>query len=197
MSEYRDLLTLIVEREKAVLPEGYDSWGIKSVSLDRRTYGDYKWPVEGNVAACDPERISADNTGACPDQWGDGLCVATTWAGMGSGGISARLILLVAYRSGDVLGRDDRVGKLRTTEVAVVAQVDGERLLREEGHYANLRYAYLCDANLHDANLSGANLRDANLRGANLSDANLSDAAASQYTIWPDGFRPTEKGIVP
>ena len=185
MSEYRDLVPVIVERERAMMPEGFDSWGIKSVSLDRRTHGDYKWPHPGHVAECDPERVLRANKGACPERKGDGLCVATSWAGMASGSQSARLILLVAYASGDVLGRDDDAGKLRTTRVAVVAQVDGERLLREEGR----------SANLYDADLRDADLYSANLRGASLHGANLHGATASEYTIWPKDFDPKERGV--
>ena len=73
---------------------------------------------------------------------------------MASGGIPAITLLLVAYRKADVLG--ERPGKLRTSEVAVVAIVDGARLLREAGALANLR----------GANLHGANLRKADLYGA-------------------------------
>lgn len=54
---YRDLLPVIVECEGATLPEGCDSWGIKSVHPDLRTTHDYQWPLPGGVATCDPDRI--------------------------------------------------------------------------------------------------------------------------------------------
>ena len=165
---YRDLIPVIVEREQATLPPGCDSWGIKSVHADLRTTHDYTWPLPGNVAECDPNRIVTDNDGACPDQEGDGLCVAKTWRHMASGGISARTILLVAYHSTDILGSEIDGDKLRASKVHVVALIDGERLLREAGRDANLQRA-----NLEGANLEGANLQGADLRGANLQDADL------------------------
>ena len=191
MTDYRDLLPVIVEREGAALPDGFDSWGLKSVHPDLRTTRGYRWPAPGDIAECDPGRIIDINTDACPAQVGDGLCVATSWRGMASGSIPARTLLLVAYTCSDVLGRDEVEGKLRCPRVAVVALVDGERLLRETGtranltdanlRYANLtdadlRYANLTDADLTGANLTGANLRHANLTGANLTDANLRHA---------------------
>ena len=135
-----DLLPVIVEREQATLPDGFDTWGLKSVRPDLRTYGGYQWPYPGNVAEADD--VEEANTGACPRRPGDGLCVATSWRGMASGGIPARTLLLVATASTDVLGRDDASGKSRHRRVAVVALVDGERLLRGAG-WADLRGAYL------------------------------------------------------
>ena len=144
MSDYVDLIPLIVEREGAVLPDWCDSWGIKSVHPDLRTYMSYQWPLPGGVAECDPALIVDNNTSPCPKQGGDGLCVGLSWLGMASGGIPARTLLLVGYRSSDVLGHTAH--KLRTTRVAVVAIVDGERLVRQEG----------AGANLFGANLFGA-----------------------------------------
>ena len=169
MTESRDLIPVIVAREKATLPDGYDRWGIKSVQPDLRTYKGYQWPFPGGVAHA--QDVDPTNTDACPGRPGDGLCVATTWQGMASGGISARTLLLVAYRGADILGRDEEVGKLRCREVAVVAVVDGERLLREAG-----AGAYLRGANLSGANLCGADLSRADLAGANLARADLSGA---------------------
>ena len=133
-----DLIPIIVKREHATLPDWCDSWGIKTVQPDLRTYGGYQWPCPGQTAACDPARLVPENTGACPSHAGDGLCVATSWQGMASGGIPARTLLLVAYASAEVLGRDDAAGKLRLPRVAVVALVDGQRLLGEAGSGANL-----------------------------------------------------------
>ena len=186
-----NLIPVTVDREQATMPAWCDSWGIKSVRPDLRTYGGYQWPWPGQTAACDPNALVPANRGACPSQEGDGLCVATSWRGMASGGIPASTMLLVAYASSEALGGDTKNGKLRLPRVAVVAVVDGLRLLRESGagadlfgadlHGANLRGANLYAADLRDANLTradlyAANLRDANLRGANLSGANLTDA---------------------
>lgn len=181
-TEYKDLIPVIVEREGATMPEGFTDWGIKSVRPDLKTYLDFQWPTPGRVAACDESRIDRNNTDNCPRWVGDGLCVGTTWEGMASGGIPAITLLLVAYRRADVLGA--RPGKLRTTEVAVVAIVDGARLLRERGAGANLygadlRRADLCGAGLHGADLRGANLRRADLYRANLSGADLRGAGLS------------------
>ena len=166
---YRDLIPAIVEREGAVMPEGFDSWGIKSVHPDLKTYAGFQWPMPGQIEKCDESRIDRYNKDNCPKRKGDGLCVGTTWEGMSSGGIPAITLLLVAYRKEGVLG--ERPGKLRTSEVAVVAIVDGARLLREVGAGANLRGADLRGADLRGANLYGADLRGADLRGADLRGA--------------------------
>ena len=177
MTESRDLLPVIVAREKATLPDGYDRWGIKSVQPDLRTYNGYQWPFPGGVARA--QDVDPTNTDACPNRPDDGLCVATTWQGMASGGIPARTLLLVAYRGADILGRDEEEGLLRCRDVAVVAIVDGERLLREKGAGANLAKANLSGADLAKANLSGAYLYGADLRRADLSGADLRGADLS------------------
>ena len=173
MTEYRDLTPVIVEREQAVMPDWCDSWGIKSVYPDLRTYRGYRWPYPGGTAECDPTEIDHNSTGSCPSQRGDGLCVATSWRGMSSGGIPARTLLLVAYAASEVLGRDDIEGKLRLPRVYVAALVDGDLLLHEEGHGADLRGANLRGADLRGANLYGADLYGANLYGADLRGAVL------------------------
>ena len=131
--KYTDLIPVIVERTKATLPEGFDSWGIKSILPDLTTLNGYPWPFPGGIAECDPKKIDAESASACPRHEGDGLCVATSWRGMASSGFPARTLLLVAYGADEVLGRDDTEGKLRCPRVAVVALADGERLLRERG----------------------------------------------------------------
>ena len=177
--KYTDLIPVIVERTKATLPEGFDSWGIKSILPDLTTLNGYQWPFPGGIAECDPKKIDAESASACPRHEGDGLCVATSWRGMASSGFPARTLLLVAYGADEVLGRDDTEGKLRCPRVAVVALADGERLLREAGSGADLRWANLSGANLSRADLSGANLRWADLSGANPRWANLSGANLS------------------
>ena len=170
-TEYIDLIPVIVKREKAVLPPTFTDWGVKSVRPGLKTYLDFQWPAPGQVVKCEEGSIDRDNTSNCPNRIGDGLCVGTTWAGMASGGIPAITLLLVAYRRADVLG--EHPGRLRTSEVAVVAIVDGARLLREEGARADLREANLREADLRGANLYGADLHGANLYGADLREANL------------------------
>ena len=183
MSDYINLISIIVERECAVMPDWCDTWGIKSVHPDLRTYGGYRWPYPGGVAECDPTRIVHENVGARPEQSGDGLCVGLSWKGMASGGIPAITLLLVAYSSADVLGEAASAGKVRASRVAVVSVVDGARLLRTSGRGADLSGADLYGANLSRANLSRANLSGAYLNGANLSRANLSGAYLSRADL--------------
>lgn len=185
MSKYRDLLPVIVETTGAVMPEGFDSWGIKSVRPDLETTRGFRWALPGGLNISS-DALDLSNTSACPSRPGDGLCVATTWRGMASGCIPARTLLLVAYRAADVAGRDPN--KLRINGVvASVALVDGERFIREHGkgmdlqgadlRGMDLRGADLKDADLRGACLQDADLQDADLQGAYLQDANLHDAS--------------------
>ena len=185
--KYTDLIPVIVERTKATLPEGFDSWGIKSILPDLTTRNGYQWPFPGGIAECDPKKIDADSASACPRHEGDGLCVATSWRGMASSGFPARTLLLVAYGADEVLGRDDTEGRLQCPRVAVVALADGERLLREAG-----RGADLSGADLSWANLRGADLCWADLCGADLSGANLSWAENASL---PAGWKVNEVGL--
>ena len=102
------------------LPEGCDTWGIKSVRPGLRTRNGFQWPASGWVAV---NRIDQENISPCPSRQGDGLCVASTWRGMASGGIPASVLLLVAYSRADVLGGDDH--KVRVSRVCVVEVLDG------------------------------------------------------------------------
>jgi hypothetical protein len=146
MTIYKNPLDIITAGYS--LPDGYDSWGIKSVGFDGRTKHGFQWPEPGKATAVYP---LDDHGSSCPRRKGDGLCVATTWAGMASGGYRAFCILLVAYRAAETRGNE--AGKLRCPQVFVVDRLDGESLVRR--------------------NLQGADLRAANLRGANLRDAEM------------------------
>ena len=150
------------------LPEGCDTWGIKSVHPGLRTRNDFQWPASGWVAV---DGVVQENISPCPRRQGDGLCVASTWAGMASGGIPARTLLLVAYSSADVLGGDDH--KVRVSRACVVEVLDGVSVLAPGD---DLRRADLSDADLSDADLHGVDLAYADLTSANLTDANLSYA---------------------
>ena len=170
----RDLLPVIVETTGAVMPKGFDSWGLKSVRPDLMTTRGFQWALPGGLNLSN-YAFNPENTSPRPNEQGDGLCVATTWLGMATGGIPALTLLLVAYRAADVAGRD--LNKLRVKGVvASVALVDGARLVREHGREANLRGADLGGMNLRDARLRGADLRDADLQGAFLFGADLQDA---------------------
>src|SRR6266705_2321857 len=189
MAEYINLLDKLTEGRE--LPKGYDHWAIKSVRADFRTKHDFVWPFPGRVARAQGPFL--DHNGSCPSQQGDGICVATTWEGMASGGVPASTLLLVAYRNIDLLGASD-YGKLRVKAAKVIDLVDGIRLVSAFGERANLSSANLSSANLSSADLRSANLssaylssadlsfadlRSANLRSANLRSANLSSADLS------------------
>ena len=173
-AKYRDPLDIITEGR--TLPDGYDSWGVKSVGFDGRTKHGYLWPAPGYAT----ERLELDpHESSCPKREGDGLCVATSWKGMASGGYRAFCILLVAYRSSEARGNETK--KLRVPQVFVVDRLDGEKIVRESFAGADLYGAYLSGADLrgadlHDANLHNADLRYANLRSAYLSGADLHEA---------------------
>ena len=108
---------------------------------------------------------------SCPSNTLGGYCVAHTWQGARSSGIPAHTVLLVGYRSSDVLGANE-AGKVRVRARVTLDVIDLPGLIRA-GHF---RGADLRDANLYDANLRGADLRGADLRGANLYGANLRGA---------------------
>lgn len=119
------------------LPEGCDAWGIKSTAPDLTTRGGYQWPYPGQWATVSQERVLTANTGPCPTQEGDGLCVALDYEGMAAGQYPARTMLLVAYAQADVLGADDH--KVRVRRAYVVALLDGEALARDYLRGADLR----------------------------------------------------------
>jgi hypothetical protein len=167
-----DLLDVITKDRE--LPEGYDQWAIRTVRPDLRSSNNYRYPFPGRMAkAAGPFSEGRDE---CPSHDGDGICAATTWRGMASGGVVASTLLLVAYKEKHVLGGSRSGGKLRLWRFLVVDVIDGLDLLRKSGKGANLRGANLSGANLSGADLSGANLSGANLRGADLYGANLSGA---------------------
>ena len=151
--------------EGRCLPEGCDTWGIKSVHPGLRTLNDFQWPASGWVTV-PSDGIDQENTSPCPSRPGDGLCVASTWAGMASGGIPARTLLLVAYSSADVLGGDDH--KVRVSRACVVEVLDGVSVLAPGD---DLRGAYLPGVDLRRANLTDADLAGADLTGVDLTGA--------------------------
>lgn len=148
MSEYVNLLDVLTEGRE--LPEGCDTWAIRAVRPDGGSRFGFVWPLTpGWVEA--PGPIIEGNAGTCPCAPGDGICVAYSWYGMSLGGVPARTLLLCAVNSADVLGSDRN--KLRARCAYVEEVIDGERLLREHGRAANLRYAVLSGANLRGADL--------------------------------------------
>lgn len=175
-TEYRDLLPVIVEQEAAVLPDGCDAWALKSVRPDLGTWTWFRWAHPGGTSRSDYS-VNHNNTSTCPTSDGDGLCIATTWQGMASDVRPSHNLLLVAYQSGNVLGRDDERGELRVAgPVHVVSFIDGEQFVRENGARANLYGADLAWADLTEANLTEAYLYEAYLYEVNLTAANLTEA---------------------
>ena len=181
---YRSLLDII--RESAgnpALPEGCDTWAMRSVWPDFTSSRGFRWPFPGGVATAPGPLL--EHRGSCPREPGDGICVATDACGMASGGIPASTILLTAHRAAAVLG-DDEPGKLRVSAATVV---DVVWIKRANLRGANLRGADLRGANLRFADLRGANLRGANLRGANLRGADLRDANLRFADLWDANLR--------
>ena len=173
---YRDITQIIVEQENAVLPEGYDSWAIKAVHPDLVSSRGFKWPFPGGET---PYLKLDDHDNSCPSRKGDGLCVATTIGASSSGGHLFSTVLLVAYRSSEARGAIS--DKLRVPQAAVVALVDGARLLRDDASYLDMRYARLTDMNLTRivatwSDFSSAYMQNADLTGSDFAHSNLSHA---------------------
>ena len=165
---YRPLLDIIREAAgNPALPEGCDTWAMRSVWPDFTSSRGFRWPYPGGVATAPGPLL--DHRGSCPTAPGDGICVATDARGMASGGIPASTVLLTAHRDADVIG-DDEPGKLRVKAAVVVELV---WIKRADLRGANLRGADLWGANLRGADLRGANLAD--LQGANLADLRGAD----------------------
>ena len=185
MQALHPLIQKIIEQNEAVLPEGFDSWALKSTRPDLTTFGLYQWPQPGGIAECDPAKIVVGSDGPCPSEYGDGLCVGLNWDAMASGGFPARTLLLVAYATKDILGQGD--GKVRVSKAAVVAIVDGERLLNEHSKTQDLsgaslegmkfNFSRMCGITLTSANISRASFRMACLEDADLkwAEANRAD----------------------
>ena len=173
-----DLLDILTKDRK--LPEGCEEWGIRSVKPDFTPSRGYRWPFPGNWAESSGPH-ETDNPSPCPSTNGDGICLAYNWTGMASGGIPAHTLLLCAYRSCDVLGRDRN--KVRLVKAFVAEVIDGCDLLTKYGAGADLSRAYLTGADLTGADLTGADLTGADLSRADLSRAYLTGAYLSQADL--------------
>ncbi len=168
-----------------LLAEWADKWEVKVprghvlACRTARTSREYVWRDGVNTA---PGPINHRNKDACPSGFGDGLCVARSWAGMASGGVSAASgLLLCTVAPRDVLS-DPAGEKLRCARVTV------RRRFWVENMKTYLYGAYLYGADLSGANLSGANLYGANLYGADLYGADLSGANLGAWERGPDGY---------
>ena len=168
----KDLLEVLASRH--TLPEGCDTWAIKSVRPDLTTRGgSFQWPFPGGVV--EASAVVPENRSPVPSREGDGVCAGKTWRGMASARIPAVTLLLVAYNAAEhLLGADEDKVRLRCAHV--VALVDGAALLVRDGAKSDLRGAYLRGADLGGADLRGAYLGGAYLGGAYLGGAYLSGA---------------------
>jgi hypothetical protein len=179
--------------------------GFRVCRPDMRSRGGFRWPNPGEWAEA-PGPIRR-HRGACPEDVGDGLCVARTTSGAASGGINPGTYLLVAYAPDDVLGEDHSKVRVRRALVLDVftydafiganADLQSADLRSADLRYANLRYANLQSADLRSADLQSADLRSADLRYANLRSAdlryaNLQYARGSIYTTLPTGWKVDE-----
>ena len=171
----------------------------RTVHPDFQSSRGYVWPFPGRIAKASGP--FTDHKGGCPQAEGDGICLATTWAGAASGGIPAITVLVCSYLPGDLLGAEP--GKVRVKRAKVLRVVDFPATLRglvpkDDALPANLRGAYLVDAYLVGANLGYADLRYANLGyadlrgaylvGANLRGADLGGAVCNRFTVPPAGW---------
>ncbi len=169
---YRPLLDILTEGR--TLPDGCDTWGMRSVHPDFTSSRGFRWPFPGGVAEA-PGPVIHTNRDACPQSEGDGICTALTAQGMAPGGIPAHTVLITAHAASDVLGGDETKVRLRRASVVEVVDLPGmARAAKLSG--ADLYGADLYWADLGGADLGGANLRRADLRGANLGGANLGGA---------------------
>ena len=153
----KDLLEVLASRH--TLPEGCDTWAIKSVRPDLTTRGgSFQWPLPGRVV--EASEVVPENTSPIPRAKGDGVCAGKTWRGMATARIPAITLLLVAYNAAEhLLGADEDKVRLRCAHV--VALVDGAALLVKDGAESDLGGAYLRSAYLASADLAGADLSGA------------------------------------
>ena len=157
--------------------------GWRNTKPDLRSRDGFRWafPGEWTYTPDDGRDTSRNHPDkACPSDTLGGLCLAKTWQGARSGGITSAVCLVVAYQQRAVLGGDGH--KLRVFGALTLDVIDVTALVRGaylDGAYldgANLDGAYLDGANLRGANLDGANLDGASLDRANLDGANLRGA---------------------
>jgi len=135
--------------------------GYRACHRDLRSRNGFRWAFPGQwTEAAGP---FGQHDSACPIHEGDGICIARTLRGAGSGGIPGGTYLLVAYSPADVLGEDTnkvRVKRALTLDVFTFAAFIGP----------------------------GADLWGADLRGANLRGANLRGAECDRFTVPPAGW---------
>jgi len=202
--KYRELLNILTEGR--TLPESFDSWGMKTVDGLRRTANKFHWPAPGQSIRSWNEDHSDDSeriNDPCSRYPGDGLTVALTVSAMSSNRLPIHSILLVAFRSEEVVGRER--SKIRTSGDVMVID---EWLINEIDLYnmnfygvnfcgvnlfgADLRNTNLSSADMRNAHLGIADLRKANMRGAILRNANVKGADFSSADLRGTDFCKTD-----
>ena len=148
-------------------PEGL-IWGFRACRPDLRSRNGFRWAWPGNWTVAQGPFL--DHKGPCPNEEGDGICIAKTASGAASGGFPLITVLIVGYKKADILGEDEH--KVRVKRAYVFDVVDGTKI------------------NLYGAALTGADLTGAALTRANLTGADLTGANYSKYTQWPLEFNP-------
>ena len=171
-----DLLDVLRHADK--LPDCPDGLvlGWRNTRFDLMSRGGFQWgwPGQWTEAPDDGRDLTADHPyTACPSSELGGLCLAKTWEGALSGGVSSLACLVVAFDPADVLGQDRH--KLRVRRALTLTVIDMEQIR---------------------SNLDGANLVGARLDGANLDGADLDGARGDQWTRIPDGWRVNDTGLV-
>lgn len=181
-------------------------WRNTNPDLISRDDFQWAWPGSWTHAPNDGRDLSRYFLGqACPSRFVGGICVAKTWNGAASGGVTSAVCLIVAYRTVDVLG--ETFDKIRVCKALSLAVIDTQRLIRSANlrganlRYANLRYANLRGANLSYTNLSYTNLSNtdlsnAHLRNTDLSNTNLRYARGDRYTTLPSGYKVNDAGLI-
>ncbi len=138
-------------------------WGWKAVEIGLTTRNGFQYWLGKWAKAKLPEGEEFTTCEPGPSFDGDGICIATTFAGAASSMRPAAVAIYCGYYSKDVLG--GCYGKVRVKKLYVYPQVfDVAKMLREGmGKYCNFAFA----------NFSGMDLNGSDLRGAKLTWANL------------------------
>lgn len=143
-----------------------ETLGWKITRVEGTTSFGFQWPVEGEVVATN---VDPRNTGPCPWHEEDGLCIARTFGGATSGGISLANAqgLWLSYDEKDILGQTD--SKIRVSKCRVLGRFDPIAAIRRGAVGADLS-----TANLSFADLSYCDLRNVDFRYTNLYHTDLS-----------------------
>ena len=173
-----------------------ETLGWKITRVEGTTSFGFQWPVEGEVVATN---VDPRNTAPCPWRKGDGLCIARTFCGAASSGISLANAqgLWLSYDEKDILGQDRN--KIRVSKCRVLGRFDPIAVIRRGAvgadlHAANLSFADLsyCDlrnvdfryTNLYHTDLSHSDLRGTDFREATMVCCDLTGARVNDANIF-------------